>query len=327
MAAARAVAEDLERLQLAPPGPRRPVIVATGIGSHALSRRIPRRRLSLARSATRARRTRHGPGFQPSSLHRRARPDRGRRVGPRRADAAGAASARRCWPCARADLAPATCRPHSSSTSTRASRLGAGAVSKHLDYFRTTGMDFVKVQYERTFPRLPQIESPADWKSVPRYGLDFYRPQLEVVEALVKAAGREALVLVTLYSTFMCAGHSASRALLVKHLEQDGEAVRPALDTIAESLLGFVRECRNLGVDGFYASTQGGEAGTLPRSGLVREVRDAFRPAADARGRLLVRLQHPARLRLRRAVRRPGAVHELPGPRGQLQPAPQRRRA
>jgi uroporphyrinogen decarboxylase len=142
-------------------------------------------------------------------------------------------------------------------------RLGKAAIDKHLEYYRFTGMDFLKVQYERTFPALPQIKTPADWKSMPRYGLDFYRPQLEVVDALVKATRGEALVLVTLYSAFMCAGHSTSRARLAKHLDENADAVRPALDTITDSLLDFVRECRNLGVDGFYASTQGGEAGTF----------------------------------------------------------------
>ena len=140
---------------------------------------------------------------------------------------------------------------------------GKPAVEKHLEYFRFTGMDFVKVQYERTFPALPEIRTPGDWKAMPRYGLDFYKPQLEVVEGLVKAAGHEALVLVTLYSPFMCAGQTVGRSVLVKHIEEDGEAVRAGLDAIAESLLGFVRECRRLGVDGFYASTQGGEKGTF----------------------------------------------------------------
>jgi uroporphyrinogen decarboxylase len=79
----------------------------------------------------------------------------------------------------------------------------------------------------------------------------------------VKAARQEALVLVTLYSPFMCAGHTVNRPVLVKHIEEDGEAVRPGLEAITDSLLAFVRECRNLGVDGFYASTQGGEAGTF----------------------------------------------------------------
>jgi uroporphyrinogen decarboxylase len=143
------------------------------------------------------------------------------------------------------------------------SHFGKAAVEKHLEYFRFTGMDFVKVQYERTFPAKPEIRTPGDWKAMPRYGLDFYQPQLEVVEGLVKAAGREALVLVTLYSPFMCAGHTVGRSLLVKHLEEDAEAVGQGMEAITESLLGFVRECRRLGVDGFYASTQGGEAGTF----------------------------------------------------------------
>jgi uroporphyrinogen decarboxylase len=140
---------------------------------------------------------------------------------------------------------------------------GKAAVEKHLEYFRFTGMDFVKIQYERTFPAIPEIRTPGDWKRMPRYGLDFYGPQLEVVEGLVKAAGQEALVLCTLYSPFMCAGQTVGRSVLVKHIEEDGEAVRAGLDAIAESLLGFVRECRRLGVDGFYASTQGGEKGTF----------------------------------------------------------------
>jgi uroporphyrinogen decarboxylase len=142
-------------------------------------------------------------------------------------------------------------------------RLGKPAVEKHLEYYHATGMDFVKIQYERTFPPRPEITTPADWRSMPRYGLDFYAPQLEAVGGLVKAAGPEALVLVTLYSPFMCAGHTVGRPLLVKHIEENGEAVRPGLEAITDSLLGFVRECRRLGVDGFYASTQGGEAGTF----------------------------------------------------------------
>jgi uroporphyrinogen decarboxylase len=148
------------------------------------------------------------------------------------------------------------------------SRLGKPAVDRHLEYFRFTGMDFVKIQYERTFPAKAEIRTPGDWKAMPRYGLDFYAPQLEVVEGLVKAAGREALVLVTLYSPFMCAGQTAGQSLLVKHIEEDGEAVRKGLDAITESLLGFVRECRRLGVDGFYASTQGGERGTFRDASL-----------------------------------------------------------
>ena len=138
---------------------------------------------------------------------------------------------------------------------------GPAAVKKHLEYFRHTNMDFVKIQYERTFPPVPAIRRPADWATMPSYPLEFYDPVLSAVQGLVKAAKHEALVLMTLYSPFMCAGHTASFALLTAHLEENPDAVRKGLDAITGSLMRFVKECVRLGVDGFYASTQGGEAG------------------------------------------------------------------
>ena len=65
------------------------------------------------------------------------------------------------------------------------SRLGEPAVARHLEYFRATGMDFVKIQYEHEFPRLAAIKRPEDWKSMPLYKLNFYEPELQVVRGLV----------------------------------------------------------------------------------------------------------------------------------------------
>jgi uroporphyrinogen decarboxylase len=142
-----------------------------------------------------------------------------------------------------------------------AHHFGPPAVQKHLEYFRYTGMDFVKIQYERVYPQIAAIKKPADWKTMPSYPLDFYQPTLSAVDGLVKAAKKDALVLITLYSPFMCAGHTTSLPLLTEHLQQDPEAVRKGLEAITDSLMRFVKECVRLGVDGFYASTQGGEAG------------------------------------------------------------------
>jgi hypothetical protein len=40
---------------------------------------------------------------------------------------------------------------------------GQSAIDKHLEYFRYTGMDFVKIQYENRFPDRSEITKPADW--------------------------------------------------------------------------------------------------------------------------------------------------------------------
>jgi uroporphyrinogen decarboxylase len=138
---------------------------------------------------------------------------------------------------------------------------GQAAVDKHLEYFCDTDMDFVKIQYERTFPHLAEIQRPEDWRKMPLYQKDFYEPQLQVVEGLVKAAKNEALVIITLYSPFMCAGHSASLEMLTRHIHADPQAVQQGMEIITASLMVFVQACIELGVDGFYHSTQGGESG------------------------------------------------------------------
>lgn len=137
---------------------------------------------------------------------------------------------------------------------------GPAAVEKHLEYFRFTGMDFVKIQYERVFPALESIQKPDDWAQMPLYGADFYAEQLKVVEGLVQAAKNDALVLVTLYSPFMCAGHTTSEEIITRHILESPEKVKKGMEIITESVMTFVNGCIRLGVDGFYASTQGGEA-------------------------------------------------------------------
>ena len=147
---------------------------------------------------------------------------------------------------------------------------GQAAVDKHLEFFRATGMDLVKIQFEHPFPRL-DIRKPADWAKVPVYGLDFFETPLRVVEGLVKSSKKEALVLLTLYSPFMLAGQTASPETVVRHIAEDPEAFKKGISALTEGLLGFVKECARLGLDGFYASTQGGESGRLSDPGAFAQ--------------------------------------------------------
>ncbi len=148
---------------------------------------------------------------------------------------------------------------------------GQAAVDKHLEFFRYTDMDFVKIQYESNFPRLEEIQKPEDWEKMPFFGLDFYDGQLSAIEGLVKAAKKEALILLTLYSPFMCATKIAGEAELLEHIHTNPERVKKGMQVITDSMLGFVREAIRLGVDGFYHSTQGGEEGRLADPSLFDE--------------------------------------------------------
>ncbi len=150
-------------------------------------------------------------------------------------------------------------------------RSGQPAVGKHLEFFRYTGMDFVKIQYEHPFPQIPSIQKPEDWAKVPLYKEDFFDEPLRVVQGLVKAAKSEAVVVMTLYSPFMLARQTTSDQLLSGHMRENPQAVKKGLQTITESLLYFVRGCKRAGIDGFYASTQGGEANRFKGTPLFEE--------------------------------------------------------
>jgi len=148
---------------------------------------------------------------------------------------------------------------------------GQAAIKKHLEYFRFTGMDFVKIQFENRFPVLTEITRPEDWARIPCYGVGFYEDQINIAKGLVEEAGKDALVLMTLYSPFMCAGHSVGKNVLAEHLRENPDQTKRGIEIIADSLMKFVKGCIAVGVDGFYHSTQGGETHRFEGSSIFNE--------------------------------------------------------
>jgi uroporphyrinogen decarboxylase len=148
---------------------------------------------------------------------------------------------------------------------------GQAAIDRHLEFFRQTGMDFVKIQYEQGFPACPRINQPGDWVHVPLVTEEYFDATLRVVAGLVKAAANETLVVMTLYSPFMWATHLNGGDTFSAHLQENPEAVLKGLEIMTENVLRLVRGCKQAGVDGFYASTQGGEAFRFAGSELFRK--------------------------------------------------------
>lgn len=148
---------------------------------------------------------------------------------------------------------------------------GQAAIDKHLEYFNFTGMDFVKIQYENRFPLLTNITEPANWSEMPCYGLDFYEDQINIAKGLVDSIGKRALVIMTLYSPFMCAGQSVGKSVLSKHLQENPDKTKRGIEIITESLMLFVNGCIDAGIDGFYHSTQGGESYRFEGSSIFDE--------------------------------------------------------
>jgi uroporphyrinogen decarboxylase len=141
---------------------------------------------------------------------------------------------------------------------------GDAAVKAHLDYFRGTGMDFVKIQFdEQTLPSNDQIKTPKDWSKIPVLPEKWFEPSLYLLKSLTKEAKSEALIIQTLYSPYQMAKQAVPWKVLVEHVTQDAESVCRGMENITLSLLHFVQAASRLGVDGFYTCTQGGETNRI----------------------------------------------------------------
>lgn len=152
-------------------------------------------------------------------------------------------------------------------------KLGRKAVQDHRDFYRATGMDFVKVFYEIVVPRV-EINSGKDWEKVPVYGEDFFAPQVAVIEDLAREFGNEAFILPTVYSPLALAHQTLGRDKDLKKLaEQDPVAFGKAIKNLALSIENYLRSARKHGADGFYVSSQGGDGNSLSPKVWKEQVR------------------------------------------------------
>ena len=137
---------------------------------------------------------------------------------------------------------------------------GAASVKAHLDYYRASNIDFLKVMNEHPYQANVTVKTPADWRAVRPAPLSasFYQEQLDEVKRIVDQLRGECLVITTLFGPFS-SGNNTSDGMVAEHLKADPEAVSQGLAAIAESLAGFAVACIEAGASGIYYSAQGGE--------------------------------------------------------------------
>lgn len=142
---------------------------------------------------------------------------------------------------------------------------GQKAVQSHIDWFKTTHVDFVNVKYEY-FPEIQAVSSTKDWKNIKPFAPETWNEQLNVVRQLKSELGSEALIIPTVFSPLrvliQTAGSQLSsdregRRHFVELIKQDPKAIKPALEAVTQSLVYYIREARKAGADGFYISSQG----------------------------------------------------------------------
>lgn len=166
---------------------------------------------------------------------------------------------------------------------------GEKAVQAHIDFFRTTHVDFVNVKYEY-FPKVQTVKSPADWKTVKPFEPGEWDEQLNVVHRLKQELGDEALIIPTVFSPVrvliqtvgaQLSSDKAGRKAVVELIKKDPEAIKPALDAVTQSLTYYIREARKAGADGFYISSQGDDVEEFAGKTFQQIIKQYDRQLAD----------------------------------------------
>lgn len=146
---------------------------------------------------------------------------------------------------------------------------GKEAVAAHLDFYRQTDVDFMKVMNEHLYGVDFSITRPDDWQNVRAVSpkAPFFQGFLDELKQVVDAIGDEVFVLATVHGVFASAFHATRSAEetfaranpVVEHLRANPEPVLSGLDAIADSLAGFAQSCLDAGAHGIYYAALGGE--------------------------------------------------------------------
>ena len=137
---------------------------------------------------------------------------------------------------------------------------GKASVKAHLDYYRKSGVDFLKIMNEHPYRVEMNIKNPSDWRKIKPAPLNspFYQDQLDEIKLITDELGGECLTTTTIFNPYSSGNHASSK-LVTEHLKADPKSVSIGLKTIAESLAEFAAACIQAGADGVYFAAQGGE--------------------------------------------------------------------
>lgn len=139
------------------------------------------------------------------------------------------------------------------------SKVGEGAINSHLKYLLNTNADVLKVQFEQRPPKFSNLDDQATWDAMKPIPVDFYRPTFEVIKGLYDVVGKDVYILPTIYSPYQVARQSVGDKYLAKAAVERPNDLKRLLGYYADALEWLVKSCKDIGIEGFYLTTQGGE--------------------------------------------------------------------
>lgn len=147
-------------------------------------------------------------------------------------------------------------------------KLGTDAMAQaHLDTYRRTDMDIVKVMQDYLCDLDFQPQTAADWRKIRMPGREdpTYKKLEEVIKRIADEVGDEVLLFQTMYGPMKTAVIAFGDDVMMAHAKEDPAAVAEGAMIIAEGLMEWANGFLDAGASGIYYAAQFGEIGRFSK--------------------------------------------------------------
>lgn len=145
----------------------------------------------------------------------------------------------------------------------------------HLDLYRKTDMDIIKIMQDYMYPIYGSIQCADDWYKIKVKGTDSveFQKLVTVIKMIREKAGDEVLLFQTMFGPFKAASIAFGDEVLMKYAREDPKAVAAGIQIIADALEEWAKGYLQAGADGIYYSAQFAEVGRFSREEWEQLVR------------------------------------------------------
>lgn len=146
---------------------------------------------------------------------------------------------------------------------------GDAAVKAHVDFFRESETDIMKIMNENVVPHDIPITRASDWKHLKRFTshAKFIVDEIDLMKRIMDRTENPGVFLLTVHGVVASMwharggtdGYEEGRDMLAMHLREDPKAFSYGASVITEALEILTQKALEAGVDGIYYAALGGE--------------------------------------------------------------------
>lgn len=151
---------------------------------------------------------------------------------------------------------------------------GEAGVRAHLEFFRETDTDIIKIMNENLVPYVGEIRGPEDFDKIPEITMesDFMKCQMDMTKRILAECDPEAFSIGTLHGIAASSVHPLeqggveymeARNRVVRSLRENPKPVLAALGRITDGMCELAKSYIEAGLDGIYYAALGGEMSIL----------------------------------------------------------------